>query len=399
MKIDLKTRRLIYKLKEENGMNFVEIRSYLEKQGIYVSYETVISNYRIVDQMRNGKREKKNLKNLSNDEIFKFKELGLNYQTMKDIFATKGIFVSVSTLKDRCTRIYNEKGISVPKSKINSRVIYKIFELNNNNKNHLEILESLRKEGIEIPEENLKYICEEVLTEDFIKKLVDKKDSKQQNGNRIDIPIEKIIELKEKGFSYARIAEYFKRQGFPVAQNTIRNRFIEIYGADRKNEPKTIKAVAKTKKRKGNSILELLPEDRIYELRSKKFSYERIAQILSDEGIKANIDSVAKKVKMIYEERNEKNPDLRNRPNMSDDIIYELREVGLTYKEIVDFYRMIGETVSLSGVEKRCIRLYKRRGEVVPKVKYVYNRKNEKNVTRFRREYRRFRKKYATTFR
>ena len=399
MKIDLKTRRLIYKLKEENGMNFVEIRSYLEKQGIYVSYETVISNYRIVDQMRNGKREKKNLKNLSNDEIFKFKELGLNYQTMKDIFATKGIFVSVSTLKDRCTRIYNEKGISVPKSKINSRVIYKIFELNNNNKNHLEILESLRKEGIEIPEENMKYICEEVLTEDFIKKLVAKKDSKQPNGNRIDIPIEKIIELKEKGFSYARIAEYFKRQGFPVAQNTIRNRFIEIYGADRKNEPKTIKAVAKTKKRKGNSILELLPEDRIYELRSKKFSYERIAQILSDEGIKANIDSVAKKVKMIYEERNEKNPDLRNRPNMSDDIIYELREVGLTYKEIVDFYRMIGETVSLSGVEKRCIRLYKRRGEVVPKVKYVYNRKNEKNVTRFRREYRRFRKKYATTFR
>ena len=70
---------------------------------------------------------------------------------------------------------------------------------------------------------------------------------------------------------------------------------------------------------------------------------------------------------------------IRGKMRVSDDIIYYLREQGLTYKAIVEKIQGYGLDICFDTVAKRCRKVYAKKGKNTPCLSKIYHA-NEKNI-------------------
>ena len=187
---------------------------------------------------------------------------------------------------------------------------------------------------------------------------------------KIEIRDDEIYELREQGMSYERIAEYYSIKGIKITYSTIGYRCKKIYKEKGQEEPK-IK----------NRINEATNEE-IYKLREQKMTYKEMMEYFEKKRVKISINTLWVRCKKIYKEKGKEEPKIK-RKNMvkeaTDEEIYELREQGMTHKEIAKYFNDKGIHITGVTIGKRCKEIYKEKGKKEPKTKR--GRKERKDVT------------------
>ena len=181
--------------------------------------------------------------------------------------------------------------------------------------------------------------------------------TKRQYHNIIrDITNEEIFELREQGMSYREIVKYFANLGKKISVETVRKRCDKIY--KQKQKENSLK--------KSRTKIKGIRDDEIYELREQGLSYQRIAKHFKDKGIKVSGASIQNRCKKIYEEKKQEEPSTKykkRREDISDEEIFELREQGMSYTEIVRHFESRGIKVAVETIKIRCDKIYKQKGK------------------------------------
>ena len=227
---------------------------------------------------------------ISDDEIYKLSESGLSDRKIVQYFIDKGIKVSLATIKNRCKKIYEEKK---------------------------------KEEGSAIKKNRNKIINEKIY--------------------------KKIYKLREDGLTYKKIAQYFNEQGIKISYVTVKRRCEEIYKEKGQKEPE-----AKRKK-----IIQITNEE-IYNLREQGWTYRKIAQYFNEQGVEVSFETVRVRCKEIYKQKGQKEPETKRKKiiQITGEEIYKLREEGLTYKQIMQYFNEQGIEVSYATIQKRGEEIY-----------------------------------------
>ena len=232
-----------------------------------------------------------------------------------------------------------------------------IYELREQGESYEEIARYYNEKGIEISKATIAYRCKKIYN------AKGKEDPKIKKGKnkREDVTDEEIYELREQGKSYEEIARYYKEKGIPITRVTIAKRCKTIYIEKGKEEPKA---------KKGKKERDDVTNEELYELREKGMKYEEIVKYFEEKGIKISQSQVCKRCKKIYEEKGQEEPKIKNRINeATDEEIYKLREQGMTYERIAEYYNTKGIKISQMALYRRCKKIYKEKGEEEPKAK------------------------------
>ena len=119
-------------------------------------------------------------------------------------------------------------------------------------------------------------------------------------------------------------------------------------------------------------------DEEIYELREQGESYEEIARYYNGKGIEISKATIAYRCKKIYNEKGKEEPKAKKgkkeRKDVTNEEIYELRKQGMTYGDITKYYNKKGIKINPSTIRLRCKEIYEKKGEEAPKV----TRKNKK---------------------
>ncbi len=114
-------------------------------------------------------------------------------------------------------------------------------------------------------------------------------------ASKIKTNDEEIYELREKGLTYAAIAEYYSQQGNPVSKEIISARCKTIYRLKKKKEP--------TRNTKNAINRQNITDKEIYEQRLKGLSYNAIADYFKEQGKEISLDTVRLRCKKIRAEK------------------------------------------------------------------------------------------------
>jgi transposase len=171
-----------------------------------------------------------------------------------------------------------------------------------------------------------------------------------------------IMELFDKGLSFVEMAEYFSKIGKKITHQRLNMIAHEIYESRGEKLPKRNKRIGKKlKKEKAPKIREAEFET-IHRLRENGLSYENIAQYFKEKGYKTSASTISNACKRIYKEAGKEEPKLQKRkPSTINDRIFELREQGLSYKEIEKELKESGIEITLASIGARGYNEYKRR--------------------------------------
>ena len=256
MKIDSKTRNLIYKLRNEKGLKLEEIAEKLRKRGINISLSAIDYHYHkaLKNQEIYGNTDGNKPKRIDDEKIFELRELGLSYESIADFFESQGIKIHFTSIQKRCKKIYEKKGLEVPITKYSFRVLSKIDELRKRKFTYLEIAKEISKSGKRVSEQDVEKIIKKVLSKKYKKH--EDVDKKNNGYDRKDLPLQTIYDLREIGLSYRKIAEHLTEFGIPVSRNTVRERCKEIYSS-KKEESKLKRGTSKLDKGKEVTLEEL----------------------------------------------------------------------------------------------------------------------------------------------
>ena len=187
---------------------------------------------------------------------------------------------------------------------------------------------------------------------------------------KIEIRDEEIYKLRNQGMTYKEIMEYFEKKGVKISIKTLSVRCKKIYKEKGQEEPK-IK----------NRINEATDEE-IYKLREQKMTYKEMMEYFEKKGVKISIHTLWVRCKKIYKEKGKDEPKIK-RKNMvkeaTDEEIYELREQGMTYERIVEYYNTKGIKITHQAIGYRCKKIYKEKGEEEPKEKEIKKRNSVTN--------------------
>ena len=243
------------------------------------------------------------MKKISDEEIYELRKSGMSYRKIVEYFHSNGIKIARNTIASECKRIFDEKGEKEEEIQVN------------------------RKVG-----------------------------KRERKG----IPPEEVFKLREKGMSYKQIAEYYYKIGVDVSDQTIGRICKEIYIEKGKTEPTEII----------NDRVKSISKEELYKLREQGMSYVTIAKQFKEDGIEISSDTIRRRCKEIYKEKGKEEPKtqerIRNkRTDINDEKIFELREQGLSYKRIVEYYKENGIDVSYMTIRSRC----KEKGKEEPKTK------------------------------
>ncbi len=108
--------------------------------------------------------------------------------------------------------------------------------------------------------------------------------------------------------------------------------------------------------------------DDLYFFRNQGLTYAQITKILNDKGIKISINTVQIKCKKVFEEKGEKVPKVSDRKSrnikteIEDEIIFDLRESGMSYRDISKYFTSIGKPVCCQTIINRCNKIYASKG-------------------------------------
>ena len=197
----------------------------------------------------------------------------------------------------------------------------------------------------EITLEQMYYFIEHYRTEDG-KRLM----KKQTRGLFTDLKDE-IYELKESGLTYKEITDYYHRKGIDINKDTLKARCIEAYMDRGKDRP------AKSNFKKRTDI----PEDEVYELRKKGYTYRKIVEYYAEQGKPPiSISLVCNICKKMYKKAGIKDTTkLRKYSVISDELVTDdellaMRQQKISYRSIHEYYREKGIKISIYKITRRC---------------------------------------------
>ena len=239
------------------------------------------------------RRNKSNRKSpISDEEIIELREKGWSYYLMAKHFAESGRKITPSALQQRCARIYEIIGTDIPKTK---RTI-------NTKECELKVKDST------------------------------------------------IFKLKEKGYSYKKIQEYYNIRGINISLHKIMERCRAMY--KKKGLGRAKKGVSKSARQ--------YDLDAIFILRQSKWSYERIAKFIGNQtNTEISYMTIRKLCKKMYAEKGLKEPKLFRGlktgvyTKVSDHEITQLKMQGYTYNKMVKYFKNEGKNISRNNVALR----------------------------------------------
>lgn len=170
--------------------------------------------------------------------------------------------------------------------------------------------------------------------------------------DEINIKIEEIVRLKEEGMTDEAIVQYYTKQGKKISVATV-NRKLNLYY----NEHGIKKPRVKRKKKTDNLIEDML------KLKEQGMSDEEIAEYFAQKGEKISRRLISLRLTEYYKEENlerMKNEFVAKKRilGITDEELLNLKNKGMTSKEISLFYAQKGKTTSVSYIDKR-IRRYR----------------------------------------
>ena len=129
------------------------------------------------------------------------------------------------------------------------------------------------------------------------------------------------------------------------------------------------------KKRKDKSI----PDTEIYELKEAGMSLREIVKHFADLGKRISVETVRQRCMKIYAKKGKEINSQRGRriiKRITDDEIYELREQGWSYRRIAKHFEDKGIKVSDTSIKNRCKKIYEEKKQKEPSTKYKKRRED-----------------------
>ena len=335
-----------------------------------ISKELGLSEWAISRRIRKMRERgvkiyKNTIKEIPDEEIYSLREEGLTYSRITNFFKNKGLKVSEAEIRKRCKKIYKEKGKEEPVMDKHVKIEIsdeEIFNLREQGLTYKEITEILNKKGIKVSCSSIGKRCKKIYQEKGKQEPAIKRKSKK---SEIEISNEEIYGLREQRYTYQEISNYFKNKGINISAKTIQKICKKTYQEKGQEEP-----VLGVKARKIK-----ISDEEIYNLREQGLSYNEIKEYYEYKGIEVSYSTIAARCKKIYEEKGKQDPNVKKRTRkeeikIPDEELYNLREQGLTYKEIAKIFNKKGIKVSYSTIRTRC------------KKTYIEKRKEEPNIKR-----------------
>ena len=171
-----------------------------------------------------------------------------------------------------------------------------------------------------------------------------------------NISDKEIYNLREQGLTYREIVKYFEEKGMIISVETIRKRCKKMFEEEGKKVPKA------------NRIKEITDEE-IYKLREQGIAYENILKYFEEKGVNISYGTIRERCKRIYSEKGESEPKAIRKKEIANEEIYKLREQGMTYQEILNYFEEKDIKASYGLIRERCKEIYKEKGKEEPKLK------------------------------
>lgn len=311
--------------------------------------------------------------------IYILRQKSLGYGTIKKELEKQSIDLSRSTIRNRCKKIYALKGEKEPEADFKIDVEDElIYFLREKGLSYNEISRELKKQDIRIATTTVNERCKKIYANK------QKQEPKPVFGPKKREPIdnELIYTFREKGLTYAKIVEEFKKYNIFVSYSYIRKICKSIYSSKGENEPKVKHktSIIKAKKTKGPKKKDI-DSELIYNLRKGGMSFKDIATEFKEKGISVSSPTISNRYKEICLLKGEtiancdnyqKNFEITSQKNNKDmkinillerqkldEEIYTLRQQGLSYKKIANKLKEKGITLSRQRVEQRYHRYIK----------------------------------------
>ena len=169
-----------------------------------------------------------------------------------------------------------------------------------------------------------------------------------------------IYALKQKGWSYREIQNYYKEQGIKISRSAIQQRCSRVYKKFEEEMPKTTKTAINKEIRKIN------PEE-VYELRERRYTYKQMREYFKEKGIDVSASSIAQICKLIYKKKGlgrPKNGLADSARKYNEDEIIALRKKRMSYQKIADFVtKKYGQSISYITVRRICKKVFSENGD------------------------------------
>ena len=164
----------------------------------------------------------------------------------------------------------------------------------------------------------------------------------------VQVPIEMLFELKEKGMTDKSISEYLNSQGIKISAGTVYIKLDKYYKSIGKRKPK------------GKSII----DDELEEMKEQRKSDREIAEYFTQSGRKICLSSVHNRLKKHYKSKNKIKPRARResiliKEDIKNEEIIELRNQGMTLREIANYFAALGKNISHTAIGMRLRRIPK----------------------------------------
>lgn len=188
----------------------------------------------------------------------------------------------------------------------------------------------------------------------------------------MDILDEELAILKEQGMSCEEIAEHCKRKGIEISGQIVNKRLKSYYEAQGKKMPKVHKG--------GNQRIAIQDKE-LARLKETGMSCEEIAEYYKKKDIEISRQTIYKRLKLYYEaqgkempkakrgfEQGKKMPRVR-RMDIEDREWASLKEQGMSYREIVEYYKEKVTTISSTMENNRLKSYYEEQEKEMPNAK------------------------------
>lgn len=132
----------------------------------------------------------------------------------------------------------------------------------------------------------------------------------------------------------------------------------------------------------------IISDEIIYDLRNQGLTYQEMEKELKKQGKKITASTLCYRCRKIYEQKNEKIPKASS-IKISDEEIFKLREKRLTYEKISKHFEQNGRPISICVIQKRCKKIYDEKGLLEPKAEHMNSKLEsnfDKEIVRLREE-------------
>ena len=174
-----------------------------------------------------------------------------------------------------------------------------------------------------------------------------------------------IKKLKAEGLTNEEIVDYLWKKGIYLARKNVETIL------NRRND--TMEAKTKVNYVPPKKTNLECWDDKIFELREQGYSYNQILIYFFEQGIEDMTDYyVSKRCKEIYSRKGLVEPKTKRRKlELPEEMIFQLRQEGLTYNAICKRLNDVGIKVTESKLIYTCKEIYAKKGMEIPKVKRI----------------------------